>query len=391
MAREGWRLLVANLKRKRTGSRRYPGSAEDICEQIVRRCFDPARRYFRTSPSSYPEFWARDFGRCVPALLALGFEREVGDTYRYALQHYEHAGHFALVVMPGGRLLDFPGYSPDGLAFFLHGLAQLADRALVDRHRAFLVREIARFSDLVVDPATGLVRRGVCYSEAQDYAIRDSSCYSNSVCYLLQQQLDTLGLPNPFARHDYRGLLLDRFWAGDHFLDDLSRPDWPSGDAQVLPFWTRLFGTDGDARSRWETVLRWMDDQGLNAPLPCRYGVAGTNGRRMHVLHRFNPWQRDTVWTCLGLHFLEVARDLEHPRFEVGLEQYRLLVERLGCFPEALEPERAQLYEGALVIAEDSMLWAANLWAMLAASSPRPPRHGSRTALRDPQAPKAGP
>lgn len=372
MASEGLRLLFATLRRKCLGHERYEGSAEEICEQVVRRCFDPAKRYFRTSSTSYPEFWARDFGRCVPALLALGFEREVGDTYRYALGRFEAAGHFALVITPGGRLFDFPGYAPDGLAFFLHGLDRLGDRALVDRHRPFLEREVERFAELVIDPESGLVKRGVCFSEAQDYAVRDSSCYSTSVCYLLQQQLDALALPNPLARYDYRALILDRLWEHDHFLDDLSRPAWPSGDAQVLPFWTGLLGRDRAARQRLDTVLRWMDDQGLNAPLPCRYGIAGMTARRMHVLHWLNPWQRDTVWTCLGLHFLEVLRDFAHPRFSAELEPYRRLVERLGCFPEILEPEQAGLYEGALVISEDSMLWAANLWNMLKSAASHP-------------------
>jgi hypothetical protein len=387
----GCRLLIANLKRKLRVRRRYEGSAAEICEQIVRECFDPSKRYFRTSTSSYPDFWARDFGRCVPALLSLGFEPEVGDTYRYALERYETFGHFALVVTPAGRLLDFPGYAPDGFAFFLMGLARLGDRAMIARHRRLLEREVERFAALVIDPGTGLVRRGVCFSEAQDYAVRDSSCYSNSVCYLLQQQLDSLRLPNVLARYDYSALLLEGFWDQDHFLDDLSRPPWPSGDAQVLPFWTGLLGRDGATRRRFDAVLRWMDGQGLNDPLPCRYGIAGTMGRRMHVLHRLNPWQLDTVWTCLGLHLLEVLRDLSHDRFPVELDRFRLLVERLGCFPEILDPEREDLYEGALVVSEDSMLWAANLWSMLDRTAPDSTPH---SGLADPPggaSPQAGP
>ena len=166
-AAAGWRIVRVGLRRKRTGPERYQGSAEDICEQIVRRCFEPRRRFFRTSLWSYPELWARDFGRCVPALVGLGFEREVAETYRYALACYEREGAFALVITPDGRLFDVPaGYAPDAFAFFLHGLVVLGDSALVDRHRAFLEREAARFATLVTDPETGLVRRGVLFSEA---------------------------------------------------------------------------------------------------------------------------------------------------------------------------------------------------------------------------------
>jgi hypothetical protein len=365
MTSEGWRLLVAGMRRKLLGRVRYQGSAVEICEQVVRRCFDSERRFFKTSVTSYPEFWARDFGRCVPALLALGFDTEVGDTYRYALGRYQQAGHFALVITPGGRLFDFPAYAPDGFAFLLFGLAELGDRSLVERHRALLEREVERFVGLVLDERTGMVRRGEHFSEAQDYSVRDSSCYSNCACSLLSRSLKALGLANPLEQYDYRALLEEYYWAGDHFLDDRSGGEHPSGDAQLLPFWAGLIDHDQAGRARLDAVLRWMDQQGLNRPLPSRYGVSRSTGRQMHFLHWLNPWQGDTVWTCLGLHLLEVLRDFGHPRYPAELERYRALVERLGCFPEVLDAGSADLFEGSLYMSEDSMLWAANLWSLL--------------------------
>jgi hypothetical protein len=338
-----------------------------------------------TSVSSYPEFGARDFGRCVPALLALGFEREVGETFRYALEHYERARRFALVVTPGRRLFDFPAYAPDGFAFFVFGLERLGDRSLVARFRSLLERETERFAAIVLEQRTGLVRRDICYSEAQDYAIRDSSCYSNSICFLLQRSLDALGLANPLASSDYRGLVPDQFWDGDHFLDDQTRPPYPSGDAQVLPFWTGLSGRGPEARERLDRVLRWMDLQGLNSPLPCRYGTSNHPGRRMHALHLVHPWQHDNVWTCLGLQFLEVLRDFEHPRYGSELEGYRTLVERVRCFPEVLDGRTGELWAGPLGLSEDSMLWAANLWAMLAAPARPEARVGPRGGASAPE------
>jgi hypothetical protein len=361
----GWRILRTGLRRKRTGPERYPGSAEEICEQIVRRNFDPRRRMFQTSLWSYPEFWARDFGRCVPPLLALGFEREVVETYRYALACYERAGAFALVITPSGLLFDFPaGYAPDGFAFFLHGLARLRDRSLVAHNRTFLEREAQRFAALVTDPVTGLVHRRVLFSEAQDNAIRDSSCYSNAACYLASACLDALGLPNPLARFDYAALL-ERFWDGDHYVDDVSRPPFASGDAQLLPLWCGALGDGAVARTRLDAVLTWMDRHGLNDPLPSRYGTGPATGRRMHLVHRINPWQASAVWTCLGIHLLEVLRAHEHPRFPVELARYRSMVERERCFPEVLDGETGEMFVGPVLLAEDSMLWAANVWHLL--------------------------
>jgi len=367
----GWRILRAGLRRKRAGPERYQGSAEAICEQIVRRNFDPRRRMFQTSLWSYPEFWARDFGRCVPPLLALGFEREVAETYRYALACYERAGAFALVITPDGKLFDFPAaYAPDGFAFFLWGLARLGERGLVGRHRAFLEGEAERFAALVTDPATGLVRRGVLFSEAQDNAIRDSSCYSNAACFLARESLQALGLRNPLARFDYPALL-EGFWQGDHYVDDARRPPFASGDAQLLPLWCGALERSA-ARARLDTVLAWMDRHRLNDPLPSRYGNGPAAGRRMHLVHRINPWQASAVWTCLGIHLLEVLRAHEHPRYLVELARYRSLVERERCFPEVLDGETGEMFVGPVLLAEDSMLWAANVWQML--REERPPQ-----------------
>lgn len=364
-AAKGWQMLRVGLRRKRTGPTRYPGRADEICEQIVRHCFDPAQRYFRTSRWSYPEFWARDFGRCVSPLLALGFEREVAETYRYALACYERGGGFALVIRPGGRLFDFPaGYAPDGFAFFLSGLVELGDGALVARHRVFLEREAERFAALVVDPATGLARRGVLFSEAQDNALRDSSCYTNCACLLARQGLSALGLRNPLARFDLEAGI-EGFWAGDHYVDDLGRPSYPSGDAQLLPLWSGAVRPRERARARLEVVLAWMDQHGLNAPLPSRYGAGPARGRRMHPIHLVNPWQGSAVWTCLGLHLLEVLHDHRHARLPAELARYRALVERERCFPEVLDGGTGAMFESPVLLSEDSMLWAASLWRLL--------------------------
>jgi hypothetical protein len=366
----GFRAVAAGLGRKARGPRRYPGTARDICEQVTRACWDSRRRVFVTSPTTYPQFWARDFGRAAPALLELGFDSEVGSTYRTALACYEEAGRFGLVVSPSGRVWDFPAYAPDGFALFLTGLAQLGDRALVRRHGAFLAREARRFFDLVVEPATGLVRTGRRFSEAQDYAVRSSSCYSNVMCHLTREALADLGLPNPLAPYDYPTAVRNAFLDGDRFFDDATRPEYPSGDAAILPFWSGLMGHDPQAAELFARVLARMDRDGLNRPYPSRYGAGASPGRKMILLDRVNPWQRDAVWTCLGLHLLETERRLAPARFVADLARFRELVERTRCFPEVLDPGTGDLFRSPCYMSDDSMLWAVNLWALLRHGEP---------------------
>ncbi len=370
---EGARIVGAGLKRKLFGAKRYRGSAKDICEQICLGCFDEKRRCYQTSLTSYAQFWARDFGRCAPALLDLGFERQVGETYAYALCVYERFGRFALVITPRGELLEFPlgTYSPDGFAFFLMGLAHLADGALVKKYRGLLEREITRFYETVVDPRSGLVRSGIHFSEAQDYVVRSSSCYSNVMCFVAQRSIDALGLSNPLAGFDYPELIPERYFEGRHFCDDERRRDYISGDASILPFWSGLFGWDDQAARLFARVLRKLDADGINAPLPARYGNTARKNRDMIFIERFNRWQRDAVWTCLGIHVLETLERLDRARFCLELKKYEQLVEEKGCFPEVLDGETEELYEGPFYMAEDSMLWAANLWRMLERPIPK--------------------
>lgn len=364
---EGARIVGAGMKRKLFGARRYRGSAKDICEQICRGCFDEARGCYQTSLTSYTQFWARDFGRCAPALLDLGFEGQVGRTYAYALSVYERFGRFALVITPSGELFEFPlrSYAPDGFAFFLMGLAHLGDTSLVKKHRGLLEREIARFYDTVVDPGTGLVRSGAHFSEAQDYVVRSSSCYSNVMCFVAQRSIDALGLSNPLSGFDYPALIRERYFAGEHFYDDEKRRDYVSGDASILPFWSGLFGWDEDAAGIFARVLRTLDAEGIGSPLPARYGNTARKNRDMIFIERFNRWQRDAVWTCLGIHLLETLERLDPDRFAFELRRYEELVEEMGCFPEVLDAQTKALFSGPFYKAEDSMLWAANLWRML--------------------------
>lgn len=362
MGLEGARIITAGFRRKLTGHRTYPGSAKAICEAIVHACFHPKKRYFQTSLTTYTDFWSRDFGRCVPALIQLGYRDKVLSSYRYAFERYEQKGRFALVITPHGNLFDFPYYAPDGFAFFLSGLVHLDEPDLIATHRAFLNREMARFFRKVIDPKTGLVRSNRHFSEAQDFSKRTSSCYSNAMCHLLKQCARKLALDNPMAHYDYTSLILDNFWNGDHFYDDLMHWPYISGDACITPF---LVNAIDDAKSRFSKVLKRMDEARLTKPFLARYGNTSKKIRPMIRIERFNQWQRDTIWTCLGLQLLSVLERYAPERYDKELSRYEGLVDEFRCFPELLTADGTRFFRGPFYMADDSMLWAADLLYML--------------------------
>jgi len=80
----------------------------------------------------------------------------------------------------------------------------------------------------------------------------------------------------------------------------------------------------------------------------------------MIPLDPLNPWQRDAVWTCLGLHLLETLERLQPERLPRELTRYVATVERLGCFPEVIDPTSLELFRSPFYLSEDSMLWAGS-------------------------------
>ena len=358
--------IFATGQIRRIRPRQYHGSPEAICRQIVEACYDSKKKYFRTSAQTYPELWSRDFGRCVPALIHTGYRDEVVNSYLFAFRAYQRAGRYELTVLPSGSLYNFPfgSYSPDGFAFFLYGLCALNEPGLVADNKHFLNREAARFFRTVVAPRNGTVKENIHFSEAQDYLRRSSSCYSTCCCFIVQQALNKLGLDNPLASYNYSEILKHRYFnpEGHFFYDDMHRRNYISGDANILPFWSGMVSKPGFADIM--NVLEKMDESELNSPYPSRYRN-GTEKLPSLRLDRVNPWQTDSVWTCLGLHLLEMLYIYHRERFQSELNKICELVSRLRCFPEVIHHRTKNLYQYPLYVSETSMLWAANLLNLL--------------------------
>ena len=346
--------------------RQYHGEPAAICRQVVEKCYDPKRKYFRTSVDTYPELWSRDFGRCVPALIHTGYREEVLNSFLFAFRAYRKAGRYELTILPDGSLYNFPfgTYSPDGFAFFLYGLCALREQGLVDDNADFLHQEARRFFHQVVNPNDGTVRENTHFSEAQDYLRRNSSCYSTCACFIVQQSLCKLGIDNPLAPFDYPSILKSRYFNSAHhyFYDDIAKRPYISGDANILPFWCGALEKNHFADIR--NVMERMDEANLNVPYPSRYRN-GTEKLPSLRLDRLNPWQTESVWTCLGLHMLETLHRHWPQRFQMEMKKMTTLISNLQCFPEVISHRTKQLYQYPLYVSETSMLWAANLLNLL--------------------------
>jgi len=238
---EGLRYFLESIRRKAIGPKPCSArKAKAICKEVVERCWNGV--YFRNSAGHFREFWCRDFGFTVESLLAMGYRKRVLKTLSYALDCFAKHGKIETAITPSGKPFSFPNvYSPDSVAYFFHSLRVAKATAIVKKYKRFLENEVQSFVKNAIDPNTGLVKRHKHFSAMRDYSIRDSSCYDNVMAAFLSNELDALKLKNPLKKFNLAKNIKKKFWTGTYFLDDLSGTKHITGDANIFPFWTKVF------------------------------------------------------------------------------------------------------------------------------------------------------
>jgi hypothetical protein len=259
---------------------------------------------------------------------------------------------------------DRPGdvfeYGVDSLPLFLAALRAADATDLVECHRPWLEAEIAHYYATVVDPATGLVRSDRKFSAHRDTVINRSNAFGNTMVALLAKTIEETGwFASPFERHfegDYGRLLVDHFWADDHFRDALG-DETVSGEANVWPFYTGVV-TDPALVA---AALRYLDANGFCDPYPLRYETTRRPEREVWLTRHMLPdYQGSTVWTSLGAMYLQVLRTVD-PRLAVAeTARYVAWIERDGTFWEVMNARGENWVSPRwILIGEESMLWSA--------------------------------
>lgn len=353
------RFFLRRLSVLTRGIKKYNGNDEEICSQIIEACYNKDKNYFMVSNSHFCLFYARDFGWCVEALLDLGHRRRVINTLDYALGIYKEHRGIKQAINPKGKPFTFPfnRYSPDALAFIIRSLKLAKARNLVKKYKDFLINEIKRYYDTVIDKKTGLVRKDKYFSSIKDFAERKSSCYNNVMTAMLATDLKSFkSLKNPFAKYNYKKLILDHFWNRHHFFDDLSDHDIISGDANVLPFWSGLI-TDKEIIARAVNAMRV---EGLDKPFPLKYNSRRFKEHRMIYPEFIVPdYETDSVWVHVGMMYIRVVAMMDKKLARKYLGQYKKLILKHKNFLEVYDRE-GRPFKTLFYYTDDSMLWCAN-------------------------------
>ncbi len=348
---EGSRILIHSIRRKIQGHKRYHGSDSEICQQIIRDCWNG--RYFQTSAGHFNEFYSRDFGWCAESLVKLGYGKQVQASLEYALRAFEKTRRVTTTITPKGMPFDFPTFAVDSLPWIIHGLATVKNQSLVERHRAFLELQIRIWARTVLG-SRGLVRKDRFFSSIKDHAERRSSCYDNCCAGMLARDASALGLDNPLEKNNYDQLIRNTYWNGQYFFDDCQKKPYVAGDANIAPFW---MGIISDKKIQTQ-AFQAMSDAGLDDPFPLRYTAKGAPVNFIGLSFLARDYERSAIWPHMGIPYIELLSKIDKRQAIRHVQSYRELIIKYQNFLEVFRERRP--FSTLLYEADEGMLWSAN-------------------------------
>jgi hypothetical protein len=306
-------------------------------------------------------FWTRDLSFSAPSLVRLGYAQRVHASLAYGLDIWtKRHSHITTTIHYFDRPGDVFEYGVDSLPLFMAALRAAGATDLVERHRAWLEAEIGHFSEMVVDPRTGLARSDHKFSAHRDTVVNRSNAYANTMVALLAKTIAETGwFASPFERYfggDYGRLLVEHFWVDDHFRDALG-DDTVSGEANVWPFYAGVIGDPAFVAP----ALGYLRANGFCDPYPVRYEISRRPEREVWLTRHLLPdYQGTTVWTSIGSMYLQVLRTVDPGLAATETARYVEWIERDGTFWEVMDADgHSWVSPRWLSIGEESMLWSA--------------------------------
>jgi len=348
--KEGWRILRHSLRRKVSGYNKIEGNAEAICRKIVDDCWNG--KFIQVSTGHFNQFYARDFGWCTDALLALGKRKQMMATLDYALNIFQKYNRITVAITPSGKPFNFPNwYSPDSVAYLFRSIIKVNDKKLIQKYRSFLKQEAKKFYQTVIDPKTGLVKPKK-FSAMKDHAIRKSSCYDTVIAAVMQEACKKLKIKIP--KHNYENILKKYYWTGEYFLDDLSGKNYIAADANLYPFYFGICKSPKMLKKAFEHI----QNNGLDDPFPLHYTKKTTHPRFILAELLVPSWEASSIWPQMGLPYIELLRRINKKKAKAYLNSYTQLIEQNQNFIEVFNAQ-GKPYKSFLYSADEGLSWAS--------------------------------
>jgi hypothetical protein len=347
---QGTRIFFTSFK-NRIKHQKYEGSAEEICQKIVKDCWNEP--FFKTSTTNFPQFWVRDFGWCTDSLMKLEYKAEVHKTLRYALNKFRQHGRLTTTLTPRGKPFNFPTYSVDSLPWLIHSIR--VSKFSYYAYKNFLNKQIRIFYNKVINKQTGLVKPDVHFSSMKDFSIRKSSCYDNCMVAMLAKDLEKLKLINPFQKFNYSDLIKRHFWNGKFFYDDLQKKDCVAGDANLFPFFCGIIND----KKMLTSVVKQIEEAELAEPVPLKYTSSRKNVKFIWEEFLMRNYESNAIWMHMGPLYVKLVQKIDKNKAAEYLDSYTQLIEKHQNFPEVLNV-KGKPYGSFYYYCAFGMLWAAN-------------------------------
>lgn len=337
----------------------FSGDPRTICRKIVRQNWNG--HFFQSGQKHHTNFSMRDVGLCADSLLYMGYQDELIKTLEYALKIYKHYDQVTGTINHNHKAVNMFGYSCDALPLLIRTMRLVKSGYLFKEYHEFLQGEIFKYYDEVFDEKIQVLYENKPFSSFKHQLKLRSSFYDNCAAALLAKELrylkDNFGLElrNPFEKWHYKKSLKDRFWVGAYFLDDISDKYYLAADANVFPYYWKLFEDQEMINSSENLIIR----EKLDYPVPCKITRTKIENRENQIFTFLTKnFHADTCHTKLGfIHLLTVIRHnrvLSRKYIDVFLE----MIERDHNILEVLN-SKGEPYKTPFYKSDEGMLWAS--------------------------------
>lgn len=352
---EGLRMFSRRIRIIFRGVKKYKGNEKQILKTIVDECFNG--EFFQVSNGNFKAFYIRDLGICIKDLLDLGYRKECIKTLRFALGCYKRDNRVTTTITMNRKTVDFFDEAIDSFAFLCYCLNEIKDRKLSKESKRFIEAQAMHHSHNSIDKKTGLIRKDRIFSSIKDHGVRNSSCYDNCMIAMASSCLDSLGYNNPFKKFDYTRLIMESFWEGNYFYEDLNQKKVVTGDANVFPFWCNII----DDNTLFNKCLRSIKKEGLDFPLPLKY-AAKKEHTKLSIIDLLSPnYEGSSIWAHLGLCFIDVVERYDKKASNMYVKKYLQKLKEHKNFLEIYD-SKGNPFKTLFYYADEGLVWASKLF-----------------------------
>ena len=298
------------------GWKRYAGSVEAICRAVLEDCW--TGEFFAGSAGHFKQFWTRDLAMCTPALCRLGYARRVSSSLGVGARalragRAHHHDHLLRAAFPR-----------DVYAYALRLAADAAVRAAAPRTRSTSSTATASCCPREVDALPrDRLRSRAGHGAPRRLLLGPARLHDRPLDGVRQHddraaraaaRRATRACRNPLAGHDIRGAHACAPLDGRRTSATRSAATFPSGDANVWPFFFGIF----DDREMQRRALRRAGGARLHRPvaaalLPAaaaRGGAAGAAAVHAELSGRSRAGRSSAPSTCT------CSAEVDRPRME---------------------------------------------------------------------------